>query len=232
MTRYRKDFMSFVETSATASAAEILPLVYAEIGQVPTAIADVGCGPGAWVRQMLETSDAFGVDGEWARPNLLFEEERFVAHDLSEPLDLGGRRFDLAVSVEVAEHLPPSRSASFVAELCSLADSVLFSAAVPGQIGENHVNCHWQSYWAGLFEEQGYGAIDCIRPILWQRDDVAWWYVQNALLYVRGRDSRLTMPLDVVHPRCLEHRVAEERPGAKLKAGGRRLKDKLPIGLG
>jgi hypothetical protein len=52
------------------------------------------------------------------------------------------------VSLEVAEHLQPKRSASFVADLVALAPAVLFSAAIPGQPGTDHINPRWQDEWA------------------------------------------------------------------------------------
>lgn len=67
--------------------------------------------------------------------------------DLTQPLSLG-RKFDLCVSMEVAEHLPPSRADSFVADLVGLAPVVLFSAAVPEQGGTNHLNEQWPDYGA------------------------------------------------------------------------------------
>jgi hypothetical protein len=65
--------------------------------------------------------------------------ERFLPHDIATPLPehLVGR-FDLAVCLEVAEHLPPERAESFIRELCDLAPVVLFSAAIPGQGGTGH----------------------------------------------------------------------------------------------
>ncbi|HTU82550.1 MAG TPA: hypothetical protein VMF61_10495, partial [Candidatus Acidoferrales bacterium] len=125
-----------------------------------------------------------------------------------------GRTFDLAISLEVAEHLPESSAASFVATLTTLAPAVLFSAAVPFQGGEHHVNERWQSYWAELFERRGYTCVDCVRPRFWNDASIEFWYRQNTLVYVRAaqleRYSKLpktlvgrpNYPFDVVHPDC------------------------------
>jgi hypothetical protein len=63
----------------------------------------------------------------------------FVTHNLEATLPLR-ERFDLAMSLEVAEHLTPGRAESFIQELCGVSDCVLFGAAIPGQGGTNHIH--------------------------------------------------------------------------------------------
>ena len=120
--------------------------------------------------------------------------------DLEDELRIG-EEFDLALCMEVAEHLTPGRARSFVADLCILAPYVFFSAAIPGQGGTNHLNEQWQSYWAALFNERGYYPIDIVRPAVWHNDSVAYWYSHNALLYPKMHQPNQTILLDVVHPR-------------------------------
>jgi hypothetical protein len=135
----------------------------------------------------------------------------FIRADLSAPLNLG-RRFDLAISLEVAEHLPPEAAEGFVKTLTSAAPIVAFSAAVPGQTGVNHLNEQWPAYWAGLFARFGYEAIDCLRPVIWDDEEIEWWYAQNLLLFaepagveanaaLRAHSQRGTVPLALLHPR-------------------------------
>ena len=85
--------------------------------------------------------------------------------------------------MEVAEHLSPSRADSFVEDLTKLGDVILFSAAIVGQGGINHVNTQMQSYWAKKFLRLGYVGIDCIRPKVWENQQVAVWYRQNIFIY-------------------------------------------------
>lgn len=61
---------------------------------------------------------------------LYVSESIFYAHDLTKPLHLN-RRFDLALSLEVAEHLPKKSAEIFVDTLCKLSDTIIFSAAIP-----------------------------------------------------------------------------------------------------
>ena len=124
-----------------------------------------------------------GLDGPWVDAALLkIPSDRFRHVDLDATIDLD-RRFDLAISLEVAEHLAPERAGSFVATLVALAPIVLFSAAVPGQCGVLHRNEQWPSYWAKLFTQHGYVALDILRPRIWDDAAIAWWYRQNLLLF-------------------------------------------------
>src|SRR6185437_3265527 len=100
-----------------------------------------------------------------------------------------GRRFDLACSLEVAEHLPRERASDFVGLLTRSAPIVLFSAAIPGQGGNHHINEQWQSYWSELFRSRSFQAFDCIRPIVYGNPAVDWWYRQNTIVYCDHRHA-------------------------------------------
>lgn len=210
---YTKGFFAQIRAGSVRSAEEIVPLI---LGLVPArSVVDVGCGDGSWLAIFRKNGvlDVLGVDGDYVDCDTLqIPRERFQAADLSKPLELG-RTFDLAVSMEVAEHLPPECAASFVESLIRLAPVVLFSAAIPFQGGNHHVNEQWPDEWAGLFQKHGYRVVDCIRKRVWQNDAVEYWYAQNALLFVRSdvlEDNKFlaieferTNPdqLRLVHPR-------------------------------
>jgi hypothetical protein len=166
------------------SARVVLPLVTGLVR--PASAVDVGCLFGAWaaVARELGVRDLAAVDGGYVdRAELLVPEHRFIAHDLARPLRLG-RRFDLALCLEVAHYLPQARAAGLVADLCALAPVVLFSAAIPRQGGLGHVNEQWPAYWAKRFVAHGYAPVDCVRDEVWDDPRVAPWYAQNALLFV------------------------------------------------
>ncbi|MGK7867592.1 methyltransferase domain-containing protein [Falsiroseomonas sp. E2-1-a20] len=188
----------------------------------PRRIADIGCGVGSWLRAAIElgTEDVVGIDGDYVdRAALLIDPDRFLQADLAvTPLQQAlGRhaatRFDLVICMEVAEHLPHARAASLVAELASLADIVLFSAAVPFQHGTHHVNEQWPEYWSILFRDQGFATFDPFRSTLWADPRVEWWYAQNCLVFAReGSQAAERIPagsradgkgLALVHPENL-----------------------------
>jgi SAM-dependent methyltransferase len=151
----------------------------------PRSAIDVGCLFGAWAAECrrLGVDQVVAVDGDYISvSDLLIPSDAFVAHDLSRPLGLE-RKFDLAISLEVAHYLPETRAGGFVADLCELAPLVLFSAAIPHQGGAGHVNEQWPGWWAQRFAEHGYTPVDCVRDAVWDDPRVATWYAQNTLLF-------------------------------------------------
>lgn len=171
-------------------------------------VADIGCGTGTWLAAALAAGadSAFGIEGDWVRTVMLDDARiAFAPQDLEQPFT--GPQADLALSLEVAEHLSPARAEGFVADLVALAPAVLFSAAIPGQGGVGHLNEQWQSWWAAHFATHGYLAHDVIRPAIWSDEAIPAWYRQNAVLYLDGATAeRLKLTptepalLDMVHP--------------------------------
>ena len=133
---------------------------------------------------------------------------QFVCHDLTKPLNLD-RRFDLVMSLEVAEHLDSRFAPVFVESLVRHGDVVLYSAAVPGQGGNHHVNEQWPSYWVELFAEHDFRPYDVLRGNLWGNPAVEWWYQQNCLIFASAEAaarlglSPSSAPIDIVHPTLL-----------------------------
>jgi hypothetical protein len=105
---------------------------------------------------------------------------------LNDPFDLG-RQFDLAQSLEVGEHVREGASDDFVDSIVRHARRyVLFSAAPPGQGGENHINEQRYEFWREKFERRGFVTLDAVRPAITGDYRISYWYRYNSLLYVRG----------------------------------------------
>jgi SAM-dependent methyltransferase len=181
---YTGEFFDNIHQESTASAKVVLSFLFEKIH--PGKVVDVGCGSGAWlnVARELGAKEILGLDGTYAENKYVLESNTFLPVDLSLPIPVDGT-FDLAISLEVAEHLPARRAQGFVADLVRLSDIILFAAAVPLQGGTNHLNEQWPDYWVSLFEKQGYHALDIIRPAIWEDERVNWWYRQNILLFCR-----------------------------------------------
>jgi SAM-dependent methyltransferase len=226
---YSKSFFVNRQEASRVSAGLVLPAIFEIVA--PKTVVDFGCGTGTWLEaaKKLGAERVLGVEGEWIRKATpLVASTELKVSDLSSPIELG-ERFDLAISLEVAEHLPPARARGFVEDVTRAADAVLFGAAIPEQGGTGHVNEQWQSYWAELFRERGYHCFDIVRPRFWQNADVLPWYKQNAFLYlndaararfaarlpteVAGRER----PVDLVHP-DLYTRLVRDPP---LRLGAR-----------
>ncbi len=134
----------------------------------------------------------------------------------------------MAMTLEVAEHLPHNAADTFIDTLTRHADVVLFSAAVPNQSGNHHINEQWPQYWLAKFQAREYELFDVLRGRLWDDERVAWWYRQNLLLYATGEAADkiraaapvASGPLAVVHP-------AAVRPGLFPQPGGVRKRREL-----
>lgn len=161
---YSSEFFAGQMDGSARSAWIVVPLVLSLVSV--KSVIDVGCGVGPWAKAFLDygIEDTWGVDGNYVkRSELQIPTDRFLPRDLTKTLRLE-RGFDLAVCLEVAEHLPESRAIGLVSDLTTLAPCILFSAAIPGPTGTGHINPQFLPYWVELFEAQGYEAVDPIRP--------------------------------------------------------------------
>ena len=200
-TEYNSSFFDSLSPGSRASAATVIPLVERLTGA--GSVLDVGCGVGSWLAEWESqgVSDVFGIDGEYVAESALeIAPEKFQSRNLRNPFSLG-RRFDLVQCLEVAEHLDEPYADGFIESLASHADTILFSAAIPGQTGRHHVNEQWPSYWIPKFEKLGFRVFDAIRPRIWADRQVEVWYRQNLLLFSKTLtfDGAENVP-DLVHP--------------------------------
>ncbi len=207
---YKGSFYSNRREMTLASARRVLEIV-GSLFEVGSAV-DLGCGTGTWlsVAKARGATDLLGYEGHWLSEDAVDDPAiTIISQDLEQPVTLD-RRFDLAISLEVAEHLGPARAESFVEDLCRASDVVLFAAAIPGAGGKGHVNEQWQSFWAEKFAARGYVAVDAIRPEIWDDPAIPYWYRQDVILYlaptavakVNGSISPVgnLKSLDSVHP--------------------------------
>lgn len=193
---YDRSFYDTIRSGCQTSADVVVPMVLARLGTIRS-VVDVGCGEGWWAEAFARRGCAvLGIDGDHVDSAVTPLGDNLIASDLTLPLPQVGR-FDLAVSLEVAEHLPEWRAAGFVEDLCRLAPVVLFSAAIPHQTGAGHINLQWPSYWADLFYRHGYDFDGSIRFDLWDDDRVEPWYRQNLHIATAGCRS---ITYDLVHP--------------------------------
>ena len=216
---YDEAFFEGLEAGSRRSASVVVPLVQKLVR--PKSVLDVGCGVGAWVAEWINqgVTDVLGLDGEYVDKSMLqIPLTSFQSTDLRNPFSLG-RRFDLVQSLEVAEHLEESCADAFVQSLVDHADTILFSAAIPGQLGKHHVNEQWPSYWAEKFSHFGLKSFDVVRPTIWMDQRVDCWYRQNTILFSKESSFDVSDTcIDVVHPEYWEelnaHPPLRRLPGA------------------
>jgi SAM-dependent methyltransferase len=199
-----------------ASPTQIIPILKS-LFDLKT-VADVGCGVGHWLAafKQHDINDVLGIDGFHLNKSLfLLDQNNLRQFDLEKSIAVE-RTFDLVISLEVAEHISAENASVFVESLTKLSDTILFSAAIPGQGGQNHINEQWPSYWQQKFKVFGYSFYDIIRPKIWWNRDIKSYYRQN--LFIVSNKAIAIDPdlpvLDTVHPDLLNDKAKKFRTGA------------------
>jgi hypothetical protein len=184
--QYTKDFYMERRQLTKISAEIILGLLFSKIES--NSVIDFGCATGTWLAECKEqgVGTILGLDGGWVDTKLLeIEADEFLECDLGATKYISERKYDLALCIEVAEHIPKNMEETLIRSITEASDVILFSAAICGQGGTGHVNEQPQHYWAGQFAIRGYICVDLIRPQIWEHESVNVIYKQNMFLYVR-----------------------------------------------
>ena len=186
MTTNHVTYPPHVSMNSIESARIVIPslLRYSR----PRSVVDLGCKHGEWLSVFREhgVERLLGFDQAKRESRVIIDRSEFRTADLRSSLSLP-ERFDLAVCIEVAEHLPPDSADPLIETLTTLAPVVMFSGAVQHQGGHGHLNEQPREYWKEKFAARGFHCLDCLRPHIWQNPRVAWWYRQNLFLYANDR---------------------------------------------
>ncbi|WP_179854312.1 methyltransferase domain-containing protein [Helicobacter pullorum] len=234
---YDEEFYRLQSDGSYKSAKEIIPFIANVIPNIQS-VLDVGCGVGTWLKVWQEYNKAikiYGVDGNSVVDGFFIDKEHYRQIDLTSKADnITGEiknfskqeRFDIVESLEVAEHLSEENAGNFVELLVSLSDVVLFSAAIPGQGGVEHINEQPPKYWANLFFNYDYLCFD-IREVFWENKNIEFWYRQNIFLYIhKNKLNSLKLeytptrnPMHIVHPEAFCINVGEKSPSHNKNKG-------------
>lgn len=172
------------EVYNTRAAEIVIPLVLKHVKAL--SVLDIGCGIGTWLKVFNEQGidNYYGIEGHYIdKSKMLIPQNNYLLHDLNTPLSLN-KQYDLVISLEVAEHLEANAADTFVETLINHGKIILFSAAIPNQGGQNHINEQWPNYWQVKFKKYGYDFYDVIRPHIWSNPEVDVWYRQNIFLVI------------------------------------------------
>lgn len=171
------------------AAEEVMPFIVNKFK--PESVVDIGCGIGTWLKvaKNLGVRKVVGVDASYVDRNLLkLEDCEFITKDLRYPFSLN-EKFDIALCLEVVEHLPENISNEIVSTLCSHSDIIIFSAAIPNQGGQNHINEQVPDFWIRIFASHGFKPYDVLRPFFWNNKKVNFWYRQNMVVFSKNNIS-------------------------------------------
>jgi len=207
---YDDEYYESLEAKSSRSAGPIALSVVRDLD--PKTLLDVGCGTGA----ILAAFAARGVEVtglEYSEAALRYCRARSLK---VYKIDLESKAsvpftslFDIVVSMEVAEHLPGRMADRFVRLLTSYGGVVIFTAAIPGQGGNDHVNEQPHEYWVEKFAKRGFAYLSD-RSLAWrdewERQGVAWWYSRNLMVFgsaptlARVQDNTRAEPVRPVLP--------------------------------
>jgi len=196
-----------------SAARQILPFLL-KLNPV-TSILDVGCGTGTWlaIAKELGIEDFLGIDGaNLKQEDLKISVSNFINCDLTAPVNLN-KKFDMVICLEVAEHLAETNASAFVEMLSLHSDFIVFSAAIPGQGGQDHLNEQWPDYWQKLFLEKGYYPSEILRDYFWDNKDIEWWYRQNIIIYApKSILTSFNLPISeevksIIHPDLFKEKL-------------------------
>ena len=122
----------------------------------PARLVDLGAGCGVYSHFFAQKGvDVVAIDGttppaEHSYPVVIH------TRDLTEPFENVWGRFDLALCLEVAEHIPEEHAGAFLDNITRFSDRLVLSAAQPNQGGHHHVNERPKRYWVAKLAEKGF----------------------------------------------------------------------------
>lgn len=223
--KYSRKFYSSVDDRAGATAEEVFKVINMYLRT--ESILDVGCGSGAWLEAgfKLGVKRATGVD-LWSsievvennpnlKPNIADNTLKLIVRDFVEDSTTEFIKSDLAMCLEVVEHLPEHVGRNLVQRLTESANFIVFSGAQPGQGGTYHINEQPLTYWVEEFKKYGFNVYDPFRLTLQNQSNLPRFYALNTLLFVNQNaieSSDLLLNVDQLQAcRVLDQKLLDKR---------------------
>ncbi len=190
---YNKDFFLSNQKEGLKIAEWFISLLQ-DIFEFQSLI-DLGCATGHYLFYALKegVSDVLGVEGSPAAfSNLLVDKKYIIQHDLRKPLNLN-RKYDIALSIEVAEHIDKKYSDVYLKSMCDCSDLIIFTAATPNQGGKCHVNEQPHKWWIEKFKKHSFRfdkkMTDLLRRKIKENAEagkfIVFWLEPNIMVFCR-----------------------------------------------
>jgi hypothetical protein len=220
--KYSHDFYSDMKKASADSYSFLATWIFNYCS--PKSAIDWGAGTGELLMalQISHNVRVRALEGHWIKelptslPKIYYE-----FRDLRFPFKLE-EKFDVAICLEVAEHLEDEYAQTLIDGICNSSDLIFFSAAIPYQGGTSHVNEQWPIYWAEKFHQAGFVLAHDPREELWDNPEVAAYYKQNLLIFERSEGNlKLVVPRPLIHPslwerKCITHSLKKKYVLARL----------------
>lgn len=175
----------------------------------PASVIDVGCGSGGLLEALSVHGKVRCVGIEFSEAGRARCRRRGIDcqfGDVTKPLAIEPHH-DLLVCFEVAEHLPERYANQLVENLTSGPSKLVFSAAIPGQAGHEHVNLQPNEYWIRKFDARGFRYDRLISDGMraeWAYRGVARWYARNVMVFERARGHLNTVEAELDEFYCIK----------------------------
>lgn len=193
---FRKGFRYSKSEAWVAEDHDLLPLFDVELADALIAVfhdvkstIDVGCGTGYYAGRFaaMGVDRAVGIEPNPITGTYLGGAEAITA-DVTAGDDLGLGAFDLAMSLEVVEHIPRERHDRFFDFLCSSARRyVVFAGGTPGQAGVGHIACRPETEWEAELNQRGWVRHPHLTRFL-RTSAFYWWSRRNTMVFVPKGD--------------------------------------------
>jgi SAM-dependent methyltransferase len=122
----------------------------------PSSVLDAGCAMGFLVEALRARGvEAWGIDvSEYAISQVHESVQEYCSvGSIAEPLP---RRYDLIVSIEVLEHIPPTDGAAAISALCAATDRILLSTTPDDFAEATHLNVQPPEVWSAALAREGF----------------------------------------------------------------------------
>jgi len=174
----------------------------------PKRLADLGAGCGVYGQRFAEHGvEVVSIDGVLPPAESSYPVSIQI-RDLTVPFENVWGSFDLALCLEVAEHIPEALADAFLDNILRFSDRLVLSAAQPNQCGHHHVNERPKRYWVSKLAAKGFSynrhetglvltALTAARPPY-------MWMVEQISVYDRAKitaGAKDRLPFSVPAPR-------------------------------
>lgn len=179
----------------------------------PRTVLDAGCAMGYLVAALRERGvEAYGIDiSDYAICCVREDIRPYCAvGSLLDPLPEGlPEQYDVVVTIEVLEHLYADAGKKAIQNLCSLANTVIFSSSPDDFTEKTHLNVQQREYWARLFAENGFYDDLNYRPTYITYHAACYRKKSDVLRQIEDYERNIRL-MDGVHRDMLEQ--AAKRP--------------------